>query len=253
MTASAGTPGAQTQCRRGEAMQIDVTDSLLGQDRGTGEFWMYVWMRRIAVITAHVVALGLTILMSLLSRPGTSLFSWHPVLMSIAFCLCMTEAVLLFSAEGSPFCFKSKKGRVRLHWLLQGLVVGGGAVGVAFMVASKRVSERPHMASWHSVLGAGTLALTALQAAGGLCLLAPPAPLRGPLPPPRLRLYHATAGLVAYLLAVATVTLAMFTDWFQATVKGPAWYALVLLPLLPALVVMNQVTSAHLPRRKNDA
>uniref|UniRef100_A0A8C6WY35 Cytochrome b561 family, member D1 n=1 Tax=Neogobius melanostomus TaxID=47308 RepID=A0A8C6WY35_9GOBI len=40
---------------------------------------LYVWMRRVAVIAAHVTGLSLTITISVLSRPGTSLFSWHPV------------------------------------------------------------------------------------------------------------------------------------------------------------------------------
>lgn len=231
-------------------MKIDIPYSPVGEGQSSSnEFWMYVWTRRLATITAHVVALGFTILISLLSRPGTSFFSWHPVCMSISFCLCMTEGILLFSAESSPFCFKSRKGRVRLHWFLQALVVVGGATGVGFMVASKRVSERPHLASWHSVLGVGTLVVTVLQTVCGLRLLFPNMPLPAPSPP-RLRLYHTTCGLVAYLLAVATVMLAMFTDWFQATVRGLLWYPVSLLPLLPALVVMNQIIRAYLPKKK---
>ncbi|KAG7472519.1 hypothetical protein MATL_G00109570 [Megalops atlanticus] len=231
-------------------MQVDVHYSPVGErpGPGAGEFCLYVWIRRVAVIAAHVTAVGLTILMSLLSRPGTSLFSWHPVFMSAAFCLCMTEGVLLFSRECSPFCFQSRKGRVRLHWLLQVLVLLGGVAGVGFMVASKCVSERPHLASWHSVLGVWTLAVTVLQVVFGLCLLFPKLPRTPSFS--RLKLYHATCGLVAYLLAVGTVTLAMFTDWFQATVRGVLWYVLVPLPLLPAVVIMNQITSSYLPKRK---
>ncbi|XP_062309417.1 probable transmembrane reductase CYB561D1 [Osmerus eperlanus] len=228
-------------------MPVDIEYSPVGEGLVMSEFWLYVWMRRVSVIAAHVIALGLTILISLLSRPGTSLFSWHPVCMSIAYCLCMTEGILLFSAEGNTFCFKSRKGKVRLHWFLQALVLVAATTGVGFMIASKNVSERPHLATWHSLLGVGTLAATLLQAACGICLLLPKLRVASP---PRLKLYHATCGLVVYLLATVTVVAAVFTDWFQATVKGLVWYAFVLLPLFPGLVVMNQITNAYLPRKK---
>ncbi|XP_071758993.1 putative transmembrane reductase CYB561D1 [Centroberyx gerrardi] len=229
-------------------MRADVEYSPVGEGLGMSDFWLYVWMRRVAVIAAHVTGLGLTLIISLLSRPGTSLFSWHPVCMSVAYCLCMTEGILLFSAEGSPFCFKSRQGKVRLHWFCQALVLVAAATGLGFMVASKNAMERPHLVSWHSLLGVGTAAATLLQAACGVCLLFPK--LLRVSSPPRLKLYHATCGLVTYLLATVTVVSAMFSDWFQATVKGAAWWAFLLLPLFPALVVMNQITNAYLPRKK---
>ncbi|KAF7650636.1 hypothetical protein LDENG_00122930 [Lucifuga dentata] len=233
-------------------MRPDVEYSPVGEGLGMQDFWLYVWFRRAAVIAAHVTGLSLTLIISLLSRPGTSLFSWHPMCMSFAYCLCMTEGILLFSAEGSPFCFKSRKGKVRLHWLCQALVLVAAATGLSFMVASKNVSERPHLATWHSVMGVCTLVVTVLQAACGICLVFPKLlwVSSSSSLPPRLKLYHATCGLLVYLLATLTVVLAMFSDWFQAMVKGMTWWAFLLLPLFPALVVMNQITNAYLPRRK---
>lgn len=167
----------------------------------------------------------------------------------LQYCLCMTEGILLFSAEVSPFCCKSRKFKVRLHWLCQALVLIAASTGLGFMVASKNVSEHPHLVTWHSLLGIGTLAATALQAACGICVICPKL-LRLSAALPRLKLYHATCGLVVYLLATVTVVSAMFSDWFQATVKGVAWWAVLLLPLFPALVVMNQITNSYLPRKK---
>lgn len=161
----------------------------------------------------------------------------------------MTEGILLFSAEASPFCCKSRKFKVRLHWFCQALVLISAATGFSFMVASKNVSERPHLVTWHSYLGISTLAATALQAACGICVMFPKLPcLSSSLP--RLKLYHTTCGLVVYLLATVTVVAAMFSDWFQATVKGVAWWAFLLLPVFPALVVMNQITNSYLSRKK---
>ncbi|XP_039604498.1 cytochrome b561 domain-containing protein 1 isoform X1 [Polypterus senegalus] len=221
-----------------------------GLDEGLGmsDFWLYVWLRRTAVIAAHVLSLGFTIFMSLLSRPGTSLFSWHPICMSVAFCLCMTEGILLFSSEGSPFCFQSTKGKVRLHWVLQAVVVMSSVTGLAFIIASKNLSERPHLVSWHSLVGVGTMVATGCQVLCGVCLLFPK--LLKITSVARLKLYHATCGLVTYLLATTTVVLGMCSDWFQATFKGVIWYVFVLLPLFPALVVMNQITNGYLPKKK---
>ncbi|XP_067359966.1 cytochrome b561 domain-containing protein 1 isoform X2 [Channa argus] len=195
-------------------MRSDVEYSPVGEGLGMRDFWLYVWLRRAAVMAAHVTGLGLTLTISLLSRPGTSLFSWHPV--------CMSIAALVLIAAGT---------------------------GLGFMVASKNLSELPHLMSWHSMLGIGTLAATGFQAACGILVIFPKL-LHLSTPPPRLKLYHATCGLVVYLLATVTVVSAMFSDWFQATVKGVAWWAFLLLPLFPALVVMNQITNAYLPRKK---
>ncbi|XP_066559196.1 putative transmembrane reductase CYB561D1 [Amia ocellicauda] len=231
-------------------MRGDVEYSPVGEGLGLGlrEFWLYGWLRTAAVVAAHVVALGFTIVITLLSRPGTSLFSWHPTCMSFAFCLCVTEGVLLLSAEGSPLCLRSRQGRVRVHWVLQALAGVAAATGLGFIVASRNASGLPHLSSWHGLLGAGTLAATACQALCGLVLLFPQA-LQGPSLG-RLKLYHATCGLLAYLLATGTVLLGMFSDWFQGIIKGVVWYAFLPLPLFPALVVMNQITSAYLPKRK---
>lgn len=169
---------------------------------------------------------------------------------SLQYCLCLTEGILVFSSEASPFCCKSRKFRVRLHWFCQVLVLVLGGTGLCFMVASKNLSERPHLASWHSLLGVATLVATAFQAACGLLVLVPGLSSSLSSSLSRLKLYHATCGLVVYLLATVTVVLSMFSDWFQATVKGAAWWVLLLLPLFPALVVMNQITNSYLPRKK---
>lgn len=230
-------------------MPADVEYSPVGEGLGMTELQLYVCMRRVALVAAHVTGLSLTVSIYVLSRPGTSLFSWHPVCMSMAYCLCMTEGLLLFSAEASPLCCKCGRGKVCLHWLCQAVGLLCAAVGVGFMVASKNVAQLPHLVSWHSVLGVGTLTAIALQAACGLCVLCPKL-LRLPSRPAKVKLYHATCGLVVYLLSTITIVSAMFSPWFDATVKGVAWWAFCLLPLFPAMVVMNQIINAHLPRKK---
>uniref|UniRef100_A0A3B5LNZ4 ascorbate ferrireductase (transmembrane) n=1 Tax=Xiphophorus couchianus TaxID=32473 RepID=A0A3B5LNZ4_9TELE len=228
-------------------MPSDVEYSPVGEGLGMRDFWIYVWLRRAALIAAHVTGLGLTIVISVLSRPGTT----QDLIICFleGYCLCMTEGILLFSAEGTIFCLKSRKNKVRFHWLCQALALVAAAVGLGFILASKVVSELPHLVSWHSLMGCCTLAASLLQAGCGTCLVFHKQ-LRLSSSPARLKLYHDTCGLVVYLLATGTIMLAMVSDWFQATVKGAAWWLMAVLPLFPALVAMNQITNAYLPRKK---
>lgn len=53
-------------------MPSDVEYSPVGEGLGMRDFWLYVWLRRAAAIAAHFSGLGLTIIIALMSRPGTS-------------------------------------------------------------------------------------------------------------------------------------------------------------------------------------
>ncbi|KAM9687087.1 putative transmembrane reductase CYB561D1 isoform 1-T1 [Trichechus inunguis] len=166
----------------------------------------------------------------------------------LEFCLCMAEAILLFSPEHSPFFFCSRKARIRLHWVGQTLAILCAALGLGFIISSRIRSELPHLVSWHSWVGTLTLLATGCQALCGLCLLCPHAARVSRVA--RLKLYHLTCGLVVYLMATVTVLLGMYSVWFQAQIKGAAWYLCLALPLYPALVIMHQISSSYLPRKK---
>lgn len=53
-------------------MPSDVEYSPVGEGLGMRDFWLYVWLRRAAAIAAHFSGLSLTIIIALMSRPGTS-------------------------------------------------------------------------------------------------------------------------------------------------------------------------------------
>ncbi|XP_021121274.1 cytochrome b561 domain-containing protein 1 isoform X2 [Heterocephalus glaber] len=166
----------------------------------------------------------------------------------LEFCLCMAEAILIFSPEHSPFLFCSRKAWTRLHWAGQTLTILCAALGLGFIISSKTRSELPHLVSWHSWVGVVTLLATGAQALCGLCLLFPRAARVSRVA--RLKLYHLTCGLVVYLMATVTVLLGMYSVWFQAQIKGAAWYLCLALPLYPALVIMHQISRSYLPRKK---
>ncbi|XP_062996749.1 probable transmembrane reductase CYB561D1 [Elgaria multicarinata webbii] len=168
--------------------------------------------------------------------------------MSIAFCLCLMEGILIFSPEGSLFCSCSHKVKVRLRWTAQTLALVAATLGLAFIVSSKNRSELPHFTSWHSVLGLLTLLATCGQVLCGLCLRFPQ--LLRISSVSRLRLYHTAYGLIVYLLATFTVVLGIYSDWFQAQIKGVVWYFCLGLPFCPALAIVNQITRTRLPKKR---
>ncbi|XP_020373586.1 probable transmembrane reductase CYB561D1 isoform X1 [Rhincodon typus] len=205
-------------------------------------------LRKAAVAAAHVSAIGLSLYLGMLSRLGTSRFSWHPACMTLAVCFCMTEAILTFSLDSSPFFFCSIKAKVRIHWMMQVFAAIFGSVGLIFIVSSKNISESLHLTSWHSFLGLGTVIAVSGQLLCGLCLLFPQ--LINTYSVARLRLYHATCGLVTYLMATATVVLGLCSDWFKSQVNGVLWYFCLIVPVIPALVIMNQINNGYLSKKK---
>ncbi|XP_059806320.1 probable transmembrane reductase CYB561D1 isoform X1 [Hypanus sabinus] len=219
-----------------------------GHGSGARRCGLYLCLRKTAGAAAHLSALGLSIYVGVLSRLGTSRFSWHPACMAVAVCFCMTEAILIFSMDSSPFFCCSVKAKVRLHWMMQVLAVIIGSIGLIFIVSSKNISESPHLTSWHSILGIGTAIAVCGQLLCGLCLLFPK--LINAYSVTRLRLYHATCGLVAYLMGTATVMLGLCSDWFKAQVNVILWYSCLIVPLIPALVIMNQVNNGYLSKKK---
>uniref|UniRef100_A0A8D0DYL9 ascorbate ferrireductase (transmembrane) n=1 Tax=Salvator merianae TaxID=96440 RepID=A0A8D0DYL9_SALMN len=164
------------------------------------------------------------------------------------FCFLLTEAILIFSPEGSLFCSCSHKVKVQLHWTAQTLVLVAATLGLVFIISSKNRSELPHFVSWHSVMGSLTLLATCGQIACGLSLHFPK--LLKVSYVAQLRLYHVVFGLVVCLLATFTIVLGIYSDWFQAQIKGMAWYFCLGLPFCPALVIVNQIIRACLPKQR---
>nr|XP_060629220.1 probable transmembrane reductase CYB561D1 [Anolis sagrei ordinatus] len=207
------------------------------------------WMRRGCWVLAYLGAVGVADFLLLLSRPGTSLFSWHPFFMSIAFCLCLTEAILIFSPDSSLFlfCCCFRKVNTQLHWTLPTLALVVAALGLAFIVSSKNRSELSHFVSWHSIVGLLTFVAACGHILCGLCLRFPHLLRMSFISP--LRQYHLMCGLIVYLLATFTVVLAICSDWVQAQIKGLVWYLSMGLLFCPALVIVNQVARTHLPKK----
>uniref|UniRef100_A0A2I3H4G3 Transmembrane reductase CYB561D2 n=1 Tax=Nomascus leucogenys TaxID=61853 RepID=A0A2I3H4G3_NOMLE len=207
------------------------------------ESHIYRALRTASGAAAHLVALGFTIFVAVLARPGSTS---HPLFPQFSFL--MTEALLVFSPESSLLHSLSRKGRARCHWVLQLLALLCALLGLGLVILHKEQLGKAHLVTRHGQAGLLAVLWAGLQCSGGVGLLYPKLLPRWPLA--KLKLYHATSGLVGYLLGSASLLLGMCSLWFTASVTGAAWYLAVLCPVLTSLVIMNQVSNAYLYRKR---
>ncbi|CAN9511776.1 unnamed protein product [Ophioblennius macclurei] len=209
---------------------------------------LYRVSRAACTLLTHLSCLLFTGFVAFLSRPGTSWFSWHPFLMTLAFSFLMTEAILLFSPDGSPIRKFAHKTKGRVHWLLQCLCVCCAVLGLTAISYNKHLNGKPHFTSWHGLLGLVTVCAAATQSLAAVPLIYHSLAKGWSLA--KLKRYHAASGLVTYLLASGSLLLGLCSTWFTGSVTETTWYLSVCGPALSMLVVMKQVSSAYIAKKR---
>lgn len=89
-------------------------------------------------------------------------FNWHPLLMTLAFPLAMTEGMMAYKLEHDHGVSHGTSKRV--HGSLQGASLLFAAIGVALVFVNHEQKGIPHLYSAHSWLGIATLTLLIVQA-----------------------------------------------------------------------------------------
>ncbi|XP_045884724.1 transmembrane reductase CYB561D2 isoform X1 [Micropterus dolomieu] len=209
---------------------------------------VYGYTRTASAVLTHFICFVFTVFIAVLSRPGTSWFSWHPFFMTLAFSFFMTEAILLFSPHGSPIKRFPHKTKARVHWILQCLCVSCAVLGLAAISYNKHLNGKPHFTSWHGLLGLLTVCVVGFQSLAAVPLIYPSLAKGWSLA--KLKRYHATSGLITCLLGSGSVLLGLSSAWFTASVREYTWYLSALCPALTALVIMNQVTSGYMAKKR---
>lgn len=159
----------------------------------------------------------------------------------------MAEAMFVYSPLSSLVWKADRPTKVTWHWLgmLCGLVCA--VTGACVIWYNKELHSKPHATSWHGTLGYITVAYYCLEMLGGL-LVKYPSLSKAYVRPADLKLYHATAALLLFILACVTIDLALFSDWFTTRVTGTSWYMCFACPSILALAVMNQITTSFAHR-----
>ena len=207
-------------------------------------------LRVLSGMIAHLSATLFTAHILYCAVPGSTLFSWHPSLMAFGFGLIMLEAILLFSPDSSFCVMLNRKLKVRIHWTMQVISMISAWLGFIAIFTNKMKNNKSHFTSWHGTMGLITILYLTLQAVCGMALLYPTFAKKYNWKLVQLKVFHATFGLVGFMIASATMLLALYSNWAVANIQGFWWYLYLFSITWCGLTVMNQVSNAYLSLTK---
>uniref|UniRef100_A0A182TC46 ascorbate ferrireductase (transmembrane) n=1 Tax=Anopheles maculatus TaxID=74869 RepID=A0A182TC46_9DIPT len=165
------------------------------------------------------------------------LFSWHPTFMSIGYLILMSQAVLTMSGA-NYFTYRCHhRTKVFLHWLLQ--AVAGVLITIASVCIflNKVRLGKPHFQTLHGIFGLVTVCFTLASIGGGVTTKYA-FQLRHYIRPIYSKLAHGIAGTVAYLLGITTISLGVYSRWFQEDNDANVRLTLVIAIVTIALYVI---------------
>lgn len=201
-------------------------------------------------MVVHITSLLLTGFLIYTAVPGSSLFSWHPALMTAAFAFFMVQAILVFSPESSLIASKDRATKVTVHGILQFTALICALCGSACVYFNKERLGRPHFTSWHGTMGAVTICYFTVQVIGGINAKLYPSFIAKLITRAKLKMFHATSGLIVFLCGMVTVSLGMLSAWFTQKVQQGLQYSCLAVVAMLALSAMNQVTKAYVVKAK---
>ncbi|KAI9551930.1 hypothetical protein GHT06_022267 [Daphnia sinensis] len=164
----------------------------------------------------HGTIIGITAYLSYLSDPGSSLFSWHPFLMTLSMLFLMNEAVLIFSPQWSLLPKKFHKQLfMDCHVYLQLVALVGIVLGFVAIYINKEDNGKPHFKSWHGLLGLIQVLLILGQASvGSLAKYAKFFPFK--LNVGKIKTFHDLLGAIVILFSSLNMVTACFTNFFAS-------------------------------------
>ncbi|ESO05054.1 hypothetical protein HELRODRAFT_99384 [Helobdella robusta] len=197
-------------------------------------------------MVVHFVCVLFTGFLVYTASPGSSLFSWHPALMTVAFCLIMMQGLLVFSPQSSLIMSSNRKVKTFYHWLLMISSTVLALLGYLVIFKVKEDSEKPHLMSWHAWIGLATIIYSVVQCLGGANILWFRSLATKICPLATWKLMHATSGLLLFILVTLSIITSLFTNWFVSMVTGTSWYTCLACPLILLLAAATQIKNAYL-------
>ncbi|ESO95738.1 hypothetical protein LOTGIDRAFT_116525, partial [Lottia gigantea] len=169
----------------------------------------------------------------------------------LQFMMMIFEGILMFSRESSLVGSWSRPSKVTAHWVCMTTGVVFALLGLTAIMYNKHLNDKPHFKSWHGLLGLITVIFACVEVMGGVCVKYSQKLLKGVrIRLVDLKMYHATAGLMLFMLASATTILGMMSNWYMKNVKGSSFYMSIGCVVLISLIISNQVTQSYLPKTK---
>ncbi|XP_055694339.1 transmembrane reductase CYB561D2-like [Lutzomyia longipalpis] len=187
------------------------------------------------IFTAYIVYLSFS--------HSAFLFAWHPALLTIGYTVFMSEAILSFSENNLLIRNRSFQWRVRFHWIMQ--TIGGvlSTAGFIAILAHKFVNDKHHFHTYHAIVGLITFILTALVGVGGVWTKYS-YNLRQYLRPVLAKLIHGALGSILYFLAVITMILGLYSNFFvRSSFSSARGIGIFILIITATYVLIKPLTS----------
>ena len=207
----------------------------------------------------HGILIATTLYVTYLSQPGSSLFSWHPFLMTLSVIpkyfsthnfeiemnviffskikmfLLMNEAVLLFSTNWSLLPKKYHRSQyMNGHIALEVLSVIGVLLGFYSIYLNKDTNGKVHFTSWHGTFGLVQVVAICSQVVIGSLAKYRILPVKS-YPTAKLKTLHGVLGVSIILLAVVNLSTGWYTSWF---INNSSMFMCVVLSIFCACINM---------------
>ena len=168
-------------------------------------------------------------------KPGallsTSLFSLHPMLMTLAFFALANEAVFAMSSDNIMGFRATWKQRKRFHGWVQVAAVAASAFGFLAIYENKSIHGKSHYKTWHATAGLYALGSMFLQLVIGLWLYNFPRHVNETLGKQNVQNLHSWTGYFTSIIGISAINTAILASkWAYA--KIPLFAARALLALL---------------------
>ncbi|XP_002158586.3 transmembrane reductase CYB561D2 isoform X1 [Hydra vulgaris] len=199
----------------------------------------------------HILAVLLAVFIAYIAQPGSSLFSWHPTLMTIGFGLFMFEAILLFSPYSSLMHSADRKTKTKYHWILQLCATVSILLGFAAILINKVQMNKAHFQTWHSIIGLVATVFVSFQALAGFSLIYNIKflnPFKASLG--TRKKMHALYGSIVFLFGMASIFLSLYSNFVLQSTGQLTWYLLLFLVSALSSVIVNQVSNGYLFSKK---
>ena len=164
------------------------------------------------------------------TKPLLPLFSPHPLLQSLGV-FTVLQAILIVQPTSRP---ADKAAGAQAHALLNLLSFLLFTAGVAVIETNKERSHNAHFHSVHGCLGVATAVVLLVQYLFGFLIYGVPAVLGGLDRARALWKYHRYNGYVLFVLVLATVVSAVYTDYNKNVLDIQLWSVLVAVVLVVA-------------------
>ncbi|CAF4232716.1 unnamed protein product [Rotaria socialis] len=212
---------------------------------------------RIMRTVATIVSISLVLLFAILSIREDGIFKFHPSLMAVSYLGFMFQAINIFSVDNTSRSAPiTKRKQILIHSLFQVGSIICSIIAFTAIYLRKEQGNKSHFTSWHGLIGFTVFIWSLLQSTGGLLLTILQRYIRSlGLTHAKLRIYHATSGVLLFTMSCFVIVLGLASNWFKTKmpdekiIYSVIFYLLTSSMLFLAHKCVEQVKARYVKRK----